>query len=76
MAIKRVYAPIGFDWRGIETDSVARCTKCDLEFGTRHAIRKTGDEFIQYFSRLCPGCDSLDHIFGVRSPPERMTLRG
>ena len=74
--MKRVYAPYGFDWRGVENDSTARCTKCDQDFGTRHAIRKVEDELVQYFSHLCPGCGSLDHVFGVRSPPEKMVLRG
>ncbi len=76
--MRRVYAPYGFDWRGIDTSepSTARCTKCDREFPTHHCIRKEGDELVQYFSHLCPGCDSLDHIFGVSSPPERVTLHG
>ena len=76
--MKRVYAPYGFDWRGIDNDepSIARCRKCDREFPTHHCIRKEGDHLVAYFSHTCPGCDSLDHIFGVSSSPETMTLRG
>ena len=72
--MKRIYAPYSFDWCGNENDSEAWCTKCELEYETRYAIREKEGELLQYFSHLCPGCGSLDHIFGVSSPPERMIL--
>ncbi len=81
--VRRVYAPYGFDWRGIDKDEpstvrTVRCTKCDRSFSTRHCLRRViaTEELVSYFFHLCPGCDSLDYVFGVSSPIEIITLRG
>ena len=65
-------------WANIKGDppSIARCLTCDSDFPTYHRIKKEGEALVQYFSHTCPGCGSLDHIFGVSSPPETWTLKG
>lgn len=76
--MKKIYVPYGFDWRGLtaEEPSIAYCSKCDREFNTAHCIRQVAGELNSYFSHICPGCDSLDHVFGVRMAPESWTLGG
>ena len=75
--IKREYVPYGFDWRGDEGPpyDTAHCTGCEEDFNTNHEIRQVDGELVQYFSHMCPRCDTLDKVFGVSSPTEVMTLR-
>ncbi len=76
--MKRVYVPYGFDWRdgNDAPDQTAHCWPCNSEFRTKHEIRNVDDELVQYFSHICPGCDSLDGVRRVSSDPETMTLHG